>query len=748
MAKQITFFLTVILFTLKIEAQTEVQLAGKTVQNFPYFHWVQNFNADETVNFSIDGKLYPVINGVTADVYVVFDKTASEWMQNNTLIDVTNGGKQSFSFSNSNIQLNTFQLAAPNELVSYNSLNMGVRYDIVIDMDNNGILSPADLIDGGDGAGFYVIHDITQPGMLSVTTQDWTNVAMLTKRIWYPTNLASFDSLPLIVISHGWTYDYTYYDYIGEYLASYGYIVMSHWNDVGDGDPNGTQTASLSLIENIDHLLANQDTLLGGVLNGKIDYHNMGWIGHSTGGESVVRAYTRLHKGENNATHFTWHDVKYINSFCPVSWFPDTVVNPYEVNYNQFIGGSDMDVSGEATDTYRQPMTIYERGTGNKHVIYVHGAAHEIFHSDTTGLIHASGPDQITRAQLHPLIKAYILAMSELYCKQNPAGKEFFTRNYLEYHPMNTDNFVVISNEYRDNQVSSKKIIDNFETNSGLTLASSGANVTSNLQNSAEVLMKDISGNFYYAPSQTANGMTRARFTDAPHCLVIEWDSAGFVQYTIPDSIKDFSAYEFISFRACQRTRHPFNVTLDSTLNFHISLADEAANSASVMIANYGPIVQTYKRSAGWQNEFCTIRIRLQDFLNNGTQLNLTAIENLTFSFGNTDASPIGALGIDDIELVNEEMSLPTQVEEMQVSNKESFFIYPNPSSGDFMVIFEKTMREGNIQVVNMLGETIFTENVCNASQKEITLTNVTPGVYFMKVFDGEKQFIKKMIID
>jgi hypothetical protein len=46
---------------------------------------------------------------------------------------------------------------------------------------------------------------------------------------------------------------------------------MSHWNDVGDGDASGTHSASLSLIANIDHLLAEQAVLFDGVLNGKID---------------------------------------------------------------------------------------------------------------------------------------------------------------------------------------------------------------------------------------------------------------------------------------------------------------------------------------------------------------------------------------------------------------------------------------------------------------------------------------------
>jgi hypothetical protein len=57
------------------------------------------------------------------------------------------------------------------------------------------------------------------------------------------------------VVSHGWTHDPLWYDHIGRHLASYGYIVMSHANDVGDGDPLATETASTATLDNIDFLL-------------------------------------------------------------------------------------------------------------------------------------------------------------------------------------------------------------------------------------------------------------------------------------------------------------------------------------------------------------------------------------------------------------------------------------------------------------------------------------------------------------
>ncbi|MCE3225457.1 MAG: hypothetical protein K0S32_8 [Bacteroidetes bacterium] len=746
MKKQLLLLLSVILLTSICFAQTEVELAGKPSMKFPHFHFVQNFNGDQKVNLAIDGKLYPAIDNITADVYVVADKSASQWALNNTLLDITSGGKQSFTFSNDSIQQNILQLTAANELIAYNGPGIGVGYDVVIDMDNNGILSSADYIDGGDGAGFYVLHDLAQLGSLPVTTIDWTQTTYLTKRIWYPSNIASMDSLPLIVISHGWTHNYAYYDYIGSHLASYGYIVMSHHNDVSNGGPGGTQLASLSLIANINHLLGNQDTLFSGVLNGKIDHHRMGWMGHSTGGETPVRAYTRLHNNEISSAYFAWGDVKYINSICPVAWLSVTEVNPYSINYHQFIGGADTDVSGMPIDNYTQPMTIYERGTGNKHVMYVHGAGHGVFHNDVSAWEWASGPNLVSRAQLHPLVKGYVLAMSELYCKQNNAGKEFFTRSYSEYRPMNTNDSVVISNECRESQLSGKRVIDDFETNTSLNLSSSSAIVTTNLVNSSEILMKDVDGSF--TPGNAANGMTRARFTDSPHCLVVEWNSPGYISYTIPDSLKDFSGYEFLSLRACQRTQHPFNVTLDTSINFMVSFTDEAAKSSSVITALYSPVIQTYQREGGWQNEFCTIRIRLKDFLVNGTQLDLSKIELLQFSFGGTGTSTLGALGIDDIELVKKEMSLATTIKEMQITNENKLFIYPNPFSEKVTIQSGFVLKNASCMVYNLYGQSV--KQIDNVSGKSFTISrdNLSNGLYFVQLMqDGKVVGMGKVIL-
>lgn len=77
----------------------------------------------------------------------------------------------------------------------------------------------------------------------------------------------------------------------------------------------------------------------------------------------------------------------------------------------------------------------------------------------------------------------------------------------------------------------------------------------------------------------------------------------------------------------------------------------------------------------------------------------------------------------------------------------KSFLIFPNPSSGNFNISFEGTIMKGNVEILNTMGGKVFTESIFNESTKEIALKNISSGIYFVKVFDGEKTYCKKLIV-
>jgi hypothetical protein len=74
--------------------------------------------------------------------------------------------------------------------------------------------------------------------------------------------------------------------------------------------------------------------------------------------------------------------------------------------------------------------------------------------------------------------------------------------------------------------------------------------------------------------------------------------------------------------------------------------------------------------------------------------------------------------------------------------------ISPNPATNNFTITFPNTIYKGVIEIYNVLGENVFTEDIFNVSQKEIHINNINAGIYFVKVRDGEKEYSKKLMIE
>jgi hypothetical protein len=139
---------------------------------------------------------------------------------------------------------------------------------------------------------------------------------------------------------------------------------------------------------------------------------------------------------------------------------------------------------------------------------------------------------------------------------------------------------------------------------------------------------------------------------------VLDWatDETASVTWQIPNPLADLTEHTWLSFRACQGTRHAHTVALDAPLDFSVTLVDAAETESTIRFGEFGAITSPYKRTglgggAGWANEFNTIRLRLVDFQNDGSTLDLTDIKAIRFDFGPDLSSPQGRIGIDDLML-------------------------------------------------------------------------------------------------
>lgn len=83
-----------------------------------------------------------------------------------------------------------------------------------------------------------------------------------------------------------------------------------------------------------------------------------------------------------------------------------------------------------------------------------------------------------------------------------------------------------------------------------------------------------------------------------------------------------------------------------------------------------------------------------------------------------------------------------------KMKDNNPLLIMPNPTSGFLKVEFEVELNNGNIELFNILGERVYSETIFRESKKEINLKNISQGIYFVKVFDGEKSYCKKLIVE
>ncbi len=640
------------------EAQpTSVPLVGHALPGYPHFELVRAVHAGEAVEMAVDTVAHPALAGRSADVYVVAAKTVLGWASDPTLTDVR-GGAQPVTFAAGGIQANIFLLDG-GTLSGDAGTGLGVGYDVVVDLDLDGLLSPADYVDGlSDEAGFYVVADTTQKGPLSTVEITYSGGSFLGQNTFYPSNIASLGQLPLVVVSHGNGHNYLWYDHIGEHLASYGYVVMSHQNNTGPG----SDQASITTLTNTELILEKQGLIEGGVLDGHIDGDRITFIGHSRGGEGVVRAYTRLLNDEFVSPFFDENDVRLVVSIAPVTHISSSLSQPFGVNFALMYGAADADVTGSPSSGTSKPFAFYERAYGNKHTFYIQGVGHAYFHNGGGSCV-CSGPAILPQSTVHDYELGFFLPLVKRYVDGNVPALDFFERMDADFRPAGVAGNAITAKDYREAEASDHFVIDDFQTEPSLFLSSSGGAVSGDVLERVEDLMREQDGSFSWTGAQPMNGMTRYDDSgDDGRATVFEWSppSAFFLEFEIIPSERDLSDDAYLSFRACQGTRHPQTDLLDEPLSLTVTLRDAGGVTSSIETGIYGDITRPYERTgsgagAGWANEFSTVRLRLTDFLTDGSGLDLTAVEAVRFEFGPGLGSVRGRLGMDDVEILRKE---------------------------------------------------------------------------------------------
>jgi dienelactone hydrolase len=179
----------------------------------------------------------------------------------------------------------------------------------------------------------------------------------LNGRVWYPDGAAAEAAgpFPLVLVVHGnhspTDYSDPGYDYLGELLASRGYILVSLDMNFINGISRENDGRGWMMLEHLRawHEFAED---ADNPFAGRVDLTNIAIMGHSRGGEAVTHAaaFNRLDRYPDDANvEFDYgYDIKSVVAIAPVDgqYTPTGRKVPMEdVNYLVFHGSHDGDVT-------------------------------------------------------------------------------------------------------------------------------------------------------------------------------------------------------------------------------------------------------------------------------------------------------------------------------------------------------------------------------------------------------------------
>ncbi|MCD6018401.1 MAG: hypothetical protein K0S53_1522 [Bacteroidetes bacterium] len=130
------------------------------------------------------------------------------------------------------------------------------------------------------------------------------------------------------------------------------------------------------------------------------------------------------------------------------------------------------------------------------------------------------------------------------------------------------------------------------------------------------------------------------------------------------------------------------------------------------------------------------IQYRIKRTTNNtpGTQIKNTA--NIYFDF---NEPVITNTAINTIETITGIHS--------QSANDNGWEVYPNPSNGILYIVNSSMVKEaGQIQVLNSVGQSVLEENI-NGNYKNIDLSKLNNGVYFVKITSDKNTSVKRVVL-
>lgn len=474
-------------------------------------------------------------------------------------------------------------------------------------------------------------------------------------KIWYPTEGSNYPVMFIVHGNHTMTTDsYLGYSYLGEYLASFGYVVVSVDESflngyINDGLSGENDARAILLLENMKEVQKygnDKDDLL----YDKMDYDNLTLAGHSRGGEAVTIAalYNSLNQlpDNGNISLFYNFNIKSIIAIAPCADQYQPAGHDVElkdINYLLIHGSNDQDVSYMMGEKQYHNITFTGEGDYFKSYLYIADANHGQFNSQW-GRFDLSTPfnfmlntrNLIPEDTQQNILKLTVKKFLDAAAKKDLNAKSFF-QDYRQMRTILPEDLYL--NGYED---SSLDKICTYEEDLDLTTAT------------LDTVRLSAYGTTYWNETKVhyeLNGPDRDNY--AFSCA---WEQST-------------SAYYDLMFNSSYQNTgsvFQFNITDDREidrkeksilpLDFTIRIIDDNGEIASVVLSDYAtvypalPVITTKPQfltnSPIYKHYFQTVRIPITAFKAENDKFDVSTIKSIRFQFNKLDT---GKIKLDDI---------------------------------------------------------------------------------------------------
>jgi hypothetical protein len=456
---------------------------------------------------------------------------------------------------------------------------------------------------------------------------------------------------------------YRGYDYLGEVLASNGFIVVSISVDGINAFPEVADETEQLIQKHLDIL--NMFNTVGGPpfgnkFVGKIDMNRIGTMGHSLGGQAIVDHYAF------NLRQPSLYGIKAVLALAPANRFRHTINN---VPFAVVMGYCDGQVGLAGVHYYDDSLFNIAGDSAPKHNILIMGANHVFFNTVwTPGLFKATPGDDGKFCDADPLTgrlddagqravaAVYVSAFFRVYLKGESQylplltgaaaapSSISFAKVFASYQPPDTPAFRLDVNRTQGAASLSSNNLGGSVSQAGLSPFDmcGGIGEPDHCLSSFNPIIEPHSSS---AGNPPVPGLSQLR---------IGWsDTTAFYKNDLPIGSRDVSGYEALQFRVGVRFDDAANQR-DQPQDFTVELADGADQTSRVAVsavsgALYFPpganSSQTAPSTVLPRLALNQVRIPVSAF----SGVSLRDIRSITFKF---DRSAGGSLLFSDITFV------------------------------------------------------------------------------------------------